>query len=1009
MNHDLIDQIKSRLPLQSFLESQYGLEFTGKQALCPFHSRKSNTPSLTVYDDRKYYCFSCRCHGDVLTFVTEYEKIDFQAALEKLAAIAGIEIPKKTGVTKGSVERILSLAVDFYHENFLKNENKHLLKSFVAETGLSDETIRQQKIGLATEPTLLFEFLKSKEIQARNMIASSLIVRTRTGMTDYFTYRTIFPLFRNGKPWFITARRIKGETPTDLPWEQGKYKHIKTSSLLSLNQFINEDILEATPELIITEGVTDTLMAIQMGLPAIGVLGASAFKESWGKKLEGKTVYICFDADDAGREGAKRTQSFLKGSKLIRLSEEGTDLSDFFNGGGTVDVFRKLMKTALPDELPIELHHLLDIEDPKYDSKLVSVDVVVLGMNSNSFHATKKYRATCNSFSQCKIADCPLKVNEGVETFTLERDSREYINSIQSTDLMVVGSLRAKTCILGKKIKIEVIEKETMQEIFAIPKVRRFRPVEDKVTKETRLVDTENREYKEKKLFYIGYNAATSMYYRAVGYVKTHPRTQAITLLVNQLLPLNDDYQQFELDDDAKKRMKTVRDLVNDPTSFPFNESFASMKRYLNDVTLKVTKVYQRDDMLFGMLLIYHSVLSFNFNNEYVHRGYCELIVVGDSGQAKTHMFNKLADFIGVGDMVSGLSSSRTGISYSLIQDSSSGWTIKWGLLPLNTRKLLAIDEAGTIDKQDLRQMSMARSEGYLKVDRIANGEAECRTRTIFLTNPRGDKILDEWMYGCESLKELFEAPDIRRFDFALFLSASDVDRALVNRLNELKQTSEQLVTADVLRTSVFWAWTRKPEQVIIDAAVTQTILDASNKLADKFGMATNVPIANPSDLRLKIARLSVAYAALRCSTDETLENVVVTEGCVQTIVEFLDRIYSHQNCSLDKYAEVQKHLNLLTEEEYFQIKQGILEQIKNEGMKDRSSTLELLKTFMIHNRIKGIDLAEQIDVEREYLTEKIRFFRRFNLLDSDNHGYFKKPKFVKFLRRVLEDKDFEW
>ena len=199
MNHDLIDQIKSRLPLQSFLETQYGLKFTGKQALCPFHPRKNNTPSLTVYDDRKYYCFSCRSHGDVLTFVTEYEKIDFQAALEKLAAIAGIEIPKKTGVTKASVEHILSIAADFYHENFLKEENKHFLESFVAETGLSEETVRLQKIGLATEPTLLFEFLKGKEIQAREMIASSLVVRTKTGMTDYFTFRTIFPLFLQGK------------------------------------------------------------------------------------------------------------------------------------------------------------------------------------------------------------------------------------------------------------------------------------------------------------------------------------------------------------------------------------------------------------------------------------------------------------------------------------------------------------------------------------------------------------------------------------------------------------------------------------------------------------------------------------------------------------------------------------------------------------------------------------------------------------------------------------------
>jgi len=195
----------------------------------------------------------------------------------------------------------------------------------------------------------------------------------------------------------------------------------------------------------------------------------------------------------------------------------------------------------------------------------------------------------------------------------------------------------------------------------------------------------------------------------------------------------------------------------------------------------------------------------------------------------------------------------------------------------------------------------------------------------------------------------------------------------------------------------------------VIDEAVTRLILEESNLLAEKYGAATNVPIANPSDLRIKIARLSVAYSALRCSTDEKFETVIVTEGCVRTVVAFLDRIYSHQNCSLDKYAEVQKHLNILTDEEYAEIKQGILDQIKNEDNKSRSSTLELLKAFMVHNRIKGVDLAEQIDVERDYLTEKIRFFRRFNLLDSDNHGYFKKPKFVKFLRRILEDKDFEW
>ena len=1001
---ELVADIKKRISLQGFLEKHYQLKFKGKQCLCPFH--QDSNASLTVYEDKTFFCFGCGEKGDIISFVSKIENLDFKATLEKLAAEVGIKT-SFSGTSKSSIQNLLLFAVDFYNQNLLKSENQNFLQTFIMETGLSSETISRFKIGLAGGSNLLIEQLRNTKISLKDAIASGLVVRTKEGIVDYFSFRTIFPLWREGKPWFLTARRIHGVTP-DKHYEQGKYKHLRTNEYIALDQFVNEEIVESQNDLIITEGITDTCMALQKGLPAIGVLGVAAFKQDWKKRLLGKNVYICFDNDEPGREGSKRIQSLLKGSKIIHLPEEGMDLSDFFNKGRSIEEFNALLKNAEPDEKPIELSHLLDIEDPKYDSKLVSVQIIIVGMNSNAFHATKRYRATCNHYYDCKVEACPLKMNEGTEVFTLDQDSREFINSCQATDLMIIGMLRAKTCVIQRKIRIEIQEKVTLQELFAIPKVVRFRPMEDPDTKEIKLMDENRREYKEKKLFFIGFNAATSTYYNAIGYVKTHPRTQAITLLINKLVPLNDDFQEFQLTEKAKEEMRVVQKMVTNELSFPYPESFDSLSEYFKDITLNVTKVFERDPVLFGMLLVYHSCLSLYFNKEYIHRGYLELVVVGDSGQAKTHMFNKLADFVGVGDLVSGLSSSRTGISYSLVQD-TNGWSIKWGLLPLNSRKLLGIDEAGVIDKLDLRQMSQGRSEGVIKVDRIANGEAECRTRTIFLANPRDNRIIDEWMYGCESLRDLFEAPDIRRFDFAIFLSASDIKKDLINRLFEGIEKKEQKITCDVIRTSVFWAWTRKPHQIIIDSNVTQDILDASNHLADKYGAAINTPLCNSADLRLKIARLSTAYAALRCSTDETFENIVVTEGCVKTIVAFLEKIYSHQNCSLDKYADVQKQLNILSEEEYQEIKAKILAQIENEEEKERHTTKELIKTFMVHNRIKGVDLSEQIDVSKDYLSEKIRFLRRYNLLDSDNRGYFKKPKFVKFLRRVLEDSDFAW
>jgi DNA primase len=277
----------------------------------------------------------------------------------------------------------LSIAVDFYHQNIFKHENAGYLQALMQETGLSKDTIVRFKIGLAGDSSLLTEHFKSMKVSVKDAIVSGLGVRTKEGVVDYFAFRTIFPLWRDGKPWFLTARRIAGATP-DKHYEQGKYKHLRTNELVVLDQFVNEEIVESQNDLIITEGITDTCMAIEKGLPAIGVLGVSAFKQDWKKRLAGKNVFICFDNDEPGREGAKRIQALLKGSNIIRLPEEGMDLSDFFNKGHSVDEFNALLKSAEPDEKPIELGHLLDIEDPTYESKRVSVQIIIVD-NSNAF------------------------------------------------------------------------------------------------------------------------------------------------------------------------------------------------------------------------------------------------------------------------------------------------------------------------------------------------------------------------------------------------------------------------------------------------------------------------------------------------------------------------------------------------------------------------------------------------------------------------------------------------
>ena len=83
---DIVDLIDTRVPLK-----KAGRNF---QARCPFHEEK--TPSFTVAPDKQfYYCFGCQASGTALTFLMEYDRLEFVEAVETLARMAGVEVPRE--------------------------------------------------------------------------------------------------------------------------------------------------------------------------------------------------------------------------------------------------------------------------------------------------------------------------------------------------------------------------------------------------------------------------------------------------------------------------------------------------------------------------------------------------------------------------------------------------------------------------------------------------------------------------------------------------------------------------------------------------------------------------------------------------------------------------------------------------------------------------------------------------------------------------------------------------
>src|SRR5690606_30023877 len=73
---DLVELIGARVPLK-----RQGKEYSAR---CPFHDERS--PSFTVSPTKQFYhCFGCGAHGTAISFLMNYDRLEFLDAVEELA------------------------------------------------------------------------------------------------------------------------------------------------------------------------------------------------------------------------------------------------------------------------------------------------------------------------------------------------------------------------------------------------------------------------------------------------------------------------------------------------------------------------------------------------------------------------------------------------------------------------------------------------------------------------------------------------------------------------------------------------------------------------------------------------------------------------------------------------------------------------------------------------------------------------------------------------------------
>ena len=356
ISSNTIEQIKARTDILEIVSDFVQLKQRGRNyfGLCPFHEEK--TPSFSVNPSLGiFHCFGCGKGGNAVTFIMEYEKIDYVEALKRLAERYSITIDWE-GIEdsqKGEVALIYELheiAAEFYQKQLMAERSRSALE-YIEKRGFDRETIEQFRLGYAPDEwESLFRQIDLNRFTPAILEKSGLFVRREGNkIYDRFRNRLMFPIIN------LAGRVVAfGGRALD-PNEEAKYLnspetpiYFKSGIFYGLN--FSKDAIQKAGDAIIVEGYTDFLRVYTSGFPNVVAGSGTALTLHHARLIHRftKKVTLCYDGDEAGQKATERAGFLLMREgldvRVIRLPE--SDDPDSYLRDHKPEAFRELYDSA---------------------------------------------------------------------------------------------------------------------------------------------------------------------------------------------------------------------------------------------------------------------------------------------------------------------------------------------------------------------------------------------------------------------------------------------------------------------------------------------------------------------------------------------------------------------------------------------------------------------------------------------------------------------------------------
>jgi len=655
----------------------------------------------------------------------------------------------------------------------------------------------------------------------------------------------------------------------------------------------------------ICAGEKDMAIARSNGFDAFTLTGGEmSVPHKFGYAFRGKKVYILYDNDKTGLEGAFKLGLFLKQQGAIPYVvvghhkvcvEKGEDIWDFFGKyEKTAKDLQDIIDTTEPmsaEELNKEFERqypnipLETSVEPQYRNHYISSTVQVVGVYNNTFGISEVIE---------------------IEKIT-PNDTRPQVNTIP------IGTKRLFTItekniedilyLMDSNLKEDQVRKNILS-LCHIPSFEAgiiIKPKSHATIYKSTIVSYGNSDRAPIEIdLYSKKPLENGKKYIVTFKPVQHPlRQQEIVLIAKDVMNIDGQIENFKINEDIKESLRVFQ--FGLPVDEGMERLFEYDKGYVGgEADRNITQTVD---------LVYNTPLQIKVSNRTI-RGTLDAFMVGETRTGKSHTSKIKRDMYDLGSVINLGTTTVAGLIGGTNKSTNK---TKIGLLPRENKNLVILEEFSSMKDNDfIKSMTEIRSSNMVRIVRVDTDiRVPCQLRMLTISNPKSrqggaGRSMKSYPNGIEILLELIDSPeDIARYDFFTLVPEPDEYVSFIDG-------NYDKLPIDSYKNRVRWAWTRKTENIIIDSETEKHLLEKTRELNDKYN--THIRLFG-TEAWMKIVRIAVASATMLVSTDDTFENVIVKKEHIDWAANFLVRIYDNEVFKLGQFVAEQRRYTEIDED----------------------------------------------------------------------------------------------